>query len=151
MMRQVDRVVKFADVSFNSEIDVISKLSAAARSAGRTPAAPSGGMGGRGPGGQGAAPSGGPSPEAMRQRMAEAMERSFSEFRGSLTAAQQATWDAELRALSTARRGTLWKLVDGKPQSVAVRLGASDGTVTEVSGDIAEGDAVITGQERPAA
>jgi HlyD family secretion protein len=108
-------------------------------------------MGGRGPGGQGATPTGGPSPEAMRQRMAEAMERSFADFRASLSPAQQATWDAELRTLATARRGTLWKLVDGKPQAVAVRIGASDGTVTEVSGDIAEGDPVITGQERPAA
>ncbi|MBW8367710.1 MAG: efflux RND transporter periplasmic adaptor subunit [Arenimonas sp.] len=122
---------------------------AAARMAGRAPANPAGGWGGRG--GQGAAPAGGPSPEAMRQRMAEAMQRSFAEFRGSLAPAQQATWDAELRALSTARRGTVWKLVDGKPQSVTVRLGASDGTVTEVGGDIAEGEQVITGAERPAA
>jgi len=126
---------------------------AAARTAGRAPAAPPGGMGGggRGPSGQAAAASGGPSPEAMRQRMAEAMERNFVEFRASLSDEQQTTWDAELRAISTARRGTLWKLVDGQPQSVAVRLGASDGTVTEVNGDIAEGDAVIIGQERPAA
>ena len=125
---------------------------AAARAAGRAPAAASGGWGGRGgQGGQGAAPAGGPSPEAMRQRMAEAMQRSFAEFRDSLSPAQQATWDAELRALSTARRGTVWKLVDGKPQSITVRLGASDGTVTEVGGDIAEGDQVITGAERPAA
>jgi HlyD family secretion protein len=123
---------------------------AAARAAGRVPTPAPGGMGGRGPGGQGAAPAGGPSPEAMRQRMAEAMQRSFAEFRASLSPDQQATWDAELRALSTARRGVLWTLVDGKPQPVAVRLGASDGTVTEVSGDIAEGDQVITGQERPA-
>jgi HlyD family secretion protein len=125
---------------------------AAARMAGRATAAPTGGMGGRGgPGGQGPAPAGGPSPEAMRQRMAEAMQRSFADFRASLSPAQQATWDAELRTLSTARRGTLWKLVDGKPQSITVRLGASDGTVTEVGGDIAEGDEFITGQERPAA
>ncbi len=122
---------------------------AAARMAGRPPANTGGGWGGRG--GQGAAPTGGPSPEAMRQRMAEAMQRSFAEFRASLSPTQQSTWDAELRTLSTARRGTVWKLVDGKPQSFAVRLGASDGTVTEVGGDIAEGDAVITGQERPAA
>ncbi|MCX7034422.1 MAG: efflux RND transporter periplasmic adaptor subunit [Arenimonas sp.] len=124
---------------------------AAARMAGRTPPS-TGGWGGRGgQGGQGAAPAGGPSPEAMRQRMAEAMERSFGDFRASLSPEQQATWDAELRTLSTARRGTVWKLVDGKPQPVTVRLGASDGTVTEVGGDIAEGDQVITGAERPAA
>ena len=125
---------------------------AAARMAGRAAASTGGGWGGRGgPGGQGGAPAGGPSPEAMRQRMAEAMQRSFGDFRNSLSPAQRATWDAELRVLSTARRGTLWKLVEGKPQPVTVRLGASDGTVTEVGGDIVEGDEVITGQERPAA
>ena len=32
-------------------------------------------------------------------------------------------------------------LVDGKPQPVPVRLGVSDGTVTEVAGELAEGDA----------
>lgn len=35
MLSQIDRVVRHADVSFNTEIDVIRKLSAAARSAGR--------------------------------------------------------------------------------------------------------------------
>ncbi|MFY2764055.1 efflux RND transporter periplasmic adaptor subunit [Arenimonas sp. MALMAid1274] len=126
---------------------------AAARAAGRAATPPQGGGMGRGPGGgQGQAAGGaGPSPEAMRQRMAEAMNRSFAAFRASLSPEQQGRWDAELRALATARRGTVWKLVDGVPTAVAVRLGASDGTVTEVGGDIAEGDQVITGQERPAA
>ena len=87
----------------------------------------------------------------MRQRMADAMMRSFADFRASLSARQQSDWDEQLRALATARRGTLWRLVDGEPQPVTVRVGASDGSVTEVSGGIAEGDAVITGQERPAA
>lgn len=36
MLSQVDRVVTFADVSFNTEVDVISKLSSAAREANRT-------------------------------------------------------------------------------------------------------------------
>jgi HlyD family secretion protein len=121
---------------------------AAARSGGRPP-----GTGGASPqGGAGAAPAtGGPPPEAMRQRMAEAMVRGFAEFRATLSPEQQARWDGELRALGTARRGQVWKRVAGKPVQVAVRLGASDGTVTEVSGDIAEGDEVIEGQERPAA
>lgn len=126
---------------------------AAARLANRTgTASGTGGGFGRGPGGgQGAgANAGAPSPEAMRQRLAEAMNRSFAAFRDSLSPDQQARWDNELRALATARRGTLWKLVDGVPQAVTVRLGASDGTVTEVAGELAEGDAVITGQERPA-
>ena len=123
----------------------------AARPTGTT--ATTGGGFGRGPGGgQGAGTAAGaPSPEAMRQRLAEAMNRSFAAFRASLSPEQQARWDNELRALATARRGTVWKLVDGEPQAVNVRLGASDGTVTEVSGELSEGDAVITGQERPAA
>jgi HlyD family secretion protein len=121
---------------------------AAARSGGRPPGA----SGGAPQGGAGAAPAaGGPPPEAMRQRMAEAMVRGFAEFRATLSPEQQARWDGELRALGTARRGNVWKLVAGKPVQVAVRLGASDGTVTEVSGEIAEGDEVIVGQERPAA
>ena len=37
--------------------------------------------------------------------------------------------------------------VDGKPQLAMVRLGASDGSATEISGrDIAEGDVVIAGE-----
>lgn len=39
---------------------------------------------------------------------------------------------------------TLWVLRDGAPVSVTVTVGQSDGRVTEVSGDIREGDAVIT-------
>jgi HlyD family secretion protein len=117
---------------------------AAARAAARPAGAPAG-AGGPPAGG------GGPSPEAMRQRMAEAMNRSFADFRATLSPAQQARWDEELRALATARRGVVWVLDQGQPRAVPVRLGASDGTVTEVSGELAEGEAVITGQERPAA
>jgi HlyD family secretion protein len=121
---------------------------AAARAGGRPPGA----GGGPPQGGAGAAPSGGgPPPEAIRQRMAEAMVRGFADFRATLSPQQQARWDSELRALGTVRRGNVWKLVAGKPVQVSVRLGASDGTVTEVSGDITEGDTVIVGQERPAA
>ena len=126
---------------------------AAARQAARQSTGNTGGGFGRGPGGgpsQGGT-AGAPSPEAMRQRMAEAMTRSFATFRASLSAEQQLAWDGQLRALATARRGTVWKLVDGRPQAATVRVGASDGTVTEVSGEIAEGDVVIVGQERPAA
>jgi HlyD family secretion protein len=125
---------------------------AAARQAARQSGQNSGGFGrGQGGGQSSGAAAGAPSPEAMRQRMAEAMMRSFADFRASLSTEQQSAWDGQLRTLATARRGTVWKLVDGRPQAVTVRVGASDGTVTEVSGGIAEGDAVITGQERPAA
>ena len=56
-----------------------------------------------------------------------------------------------MRALATARRGLVWTLVEGRLQPVPVRLGASDGTVTEIAGAIEEGTVVVVGQERPAA
>lgn len=110
------------------------------------------GFGGRGGGQRGGSgdATGGPSQEAMRQRMAEAMTRTFAAFRASLTAEQQQRWDAGLRALATARRGVVWKLAGDQPQAVTVRLGASDGSVTEIAGGVAEGDVVLVGQERPA-
>lgn len=105
--------------------------------------APQGGMAGNGNAG------GAPSVEAMRARMAEAMARNFADFRASLDPAQQKRWDAGLREMATVRRGTLWRQAETGLQPVPVRLGASDGTVTEVSG-IEEGQVVVTGQERRA-
>ncbi|MGH8078559.1 MAG: hypothetical protein ACREPE_14720, partial [Lysobacter sp.] len=87
---------------------------------------------------------------AMRQRMQERFNQQFASFRASLDPQQQARWDSEITALLTARRAPLYKLVDGKPQAVMVRLGASDGSWTEVSGDIAQGDEVVVGSERAA-
>lgn len=84
----------------------------------------------------------------MRQRMQERFRQQFATFRATLTPAQQAQWDAEINALVSARRAPLYRLVDGKPQPVTVRVGASDGSFTEVSGDVAEGDVVITGSGR---
>ena len=52
--------------------------------------------------------------------------------------------------LVSARRAPLYRLVNGKPQPVTVRLGASDGSFTEISGEVAEGDTVITGSGRSA-
>lgn len=99
----------------------------------------------------GAAGNGGamPSPEAMRARMIEALERNFADFRASLDERQRADWDAGLKAMASARRGTLWTLAGGELVAVPVRLGVSDGTLTEVSG-IEEGTEVVTGQERRA-
>ena len=42
------------------------------------------------------------------------------------------------------------QLVDGRREAVQVRLGASDGSMTEVSGNLSEGDLIVTG-ERAAA
>jgi HlyD family secretion protein len=68
-----------------------------------------------------------------------------------LDPAKQQRWDEALAAMATARRAPLYKLVDGKPQQVQVQVGASDGSNTEVSGDIREGDQVIVGAARVAA
>ena len=86
----------------------------------------------------------------MRQRVQERFRQQFAAFRATLTPAQQAQWDAELLALVSARRAPLYRLVNGKPQPVTVRLGASDGSFTEISGEVAEGDTVITGSGRSA-
>jgi HlyD family secretion protein len=109
---------------------------------------------GRGPGGsaprdasseaQGANP-------AMRQRMQERFQQQFAAFRSSLDADQRARWDSAVAALLNARRAPLYRLVDGKPRQLTVRVGASDGSSTEVAGPVHEGDLVIVGAQHPAA
>jgi HlyD family secretion protein len=100
-----------------------------------------------GPGG-GQRRAGGGDAGAFRQRMVERMTQQFGAFRATLTPAQQQRWDAGLVELAAARRAPLYKLVDGVPKMVMVRVGASDGSTTEVSGPVAEGDVVVTGAER---
>jgi HlyD family secretion protein len=86
----------------------------------------------------------------MRQRMAERFNQQFAAFKATLDDDQKAQWDREIAALLGSRRAPLYKLVAGKPQAVTVRVGASDGSYTEVSGDIREGDEVIVGSGRGA-
>ena len=82
--------------------------------------------------------------------MGERMKQNFSEFRASLPEAQQQQWDAALAALTAGKRAPVYKLVDGKPEQLIVRLGASDGTKTEVlGGELKQGDQVIVGSARP--
>ena len=127
---------------------------AAARTAAAAPATNGGSTlfgGGRGMGGGGTRPGGaGGNDGAMRQRMQERFNQQFAAFRATLDVPQQARWDAYMAALVTARRAPLYKLVAGKPEMVTVRVGASDGSWTEVSGDIRAGDEVITGSGRAA-
>jgi len=128
------------------------KQRAAARRSAPPAAAPSGGVslfGGRG-GGQQRGNGGGDSANqgAMRQRMLERMTQQFATFRATLAPAQQQQWDSAIAGLASARRAPLYLLVAGKPKQVMVRIGASDGTNTEVSGDIHAGDQVIVGAER---
>lgn len=82
----------------------------------------------------------------MRQRMGQRLQQEFAAFRATLDAPRQAAWDAALAGLLNARRATVYKLVDGVPRATAVRIGASDGTDTELSGDVREGDLLVTGE-----
>lgn len=108
--------------------------------------------GGRGPGGgnnnRNAGRGAGAMSGAARQRMLERFNQQFGGFRDSLSEAQRKQWDGEVAALVSARRVPLYKLVKGQPQAVVVRVGASDGSWTEVSGNIAEGDEVVVGTGR---
>jgi HlyD family secretion protein len=83
----------------------------------------------------------------MRQRMAERFKEDFAAFRATLDDRQKATWDAALSGLLNARRAPLYRLVDGQPQMVMVRIGASDGSNTEISGGgLKPGDQIVTGE-----
>ncbi len=104
-------------------------------------------FGGRG-GGSRAGGAGGALQAQLRQRMLERYQQDFAGFRATLDDAGRAQWDAAVSALVGARRAPLYKLVANRPQMVMVRIGASDGTSTEVSGNIKAGDLVITGERR---
>jgi HlyD family secretion protein len=83
----------------------------------------------------------------IRQRTAERFKADFAAFRALLDEAQRQQWDAALNALLSAKRATVYRLVDGKPQPLMARIGASDGSSTEVSGGgLKEGDAIVTGE-----
>jgi len=109
-------------------------------------------FGGRGGGGRRGGGNGGDAGNqgAMRQRMLERYRQQFTAFRATLDPARQQRWDEALAAMASARRAPLYRLVDGKPVQVQVRIGASDGSNTEVAGDIHEGDVVIVGASRAA-
>jgi len=97
-------------------------------------------------------------PEADR---AKAMERNRAEQREKINALlnpEQQKRYAEMAAESQANRasgsggsGRIWVLDgDGKPKSIAVRLGLTDGAMTELlSGEINEGAEVIVGSGAP--
>lgn len=112
-----------------------------------------GGGGGRGgPGGAGGpvmigGPGAGNMQAQMRQRMADRFKEDFATFRATLDDAQKKQWDAAISNLVNAKRVQIYKLVDGAPQGVMVRLGASDGTDTEISGGgLKAGDPIVTGE-----
>ncbi|PJJ97122.1 efflux transporter periplasmic adaptor subunit [Lysobacteraceae bacterium NML03-0222] len=82
----------------------------------------------------------------IRARMRERMQRQFAQFRSTLDDEQRAQWDSAMDALLNANRAPLYLLVDGRPRRVMARIGASDGSSTEISGDFQAGDAVISGE-----
>jgi len=86
----------------------------------------------------------------IRQRMMDRFQQTFAGFTATLDADQRAQWNRTLAATVGATRVTVYRLVDGRREAVPVRLGASDGSTTEVSGALSEGDAIVTG-ERAAA
>ena len=115
---------------------------------------PSGGslFGGRGPGGgQNGGSGGGAMSPQIRQRMLERFNQQFGAFRASLDDDQRAQWDAGLKALLNARRAPVYRLVQGRPEMVMLRVGASDGSSSEVSGGLQAGDEVIVGTQVAAA
>lgn len=97
-------------------------------------------------GGQGGAPDASMQAQ-MRARMRDRFNQQFAAFTATLDDTQKSKWNAAMEAQLNAKRVTVYKLANGKPVAVTVRLGASDGSSTEVSGPgIAEGDQVITGE-----
>jgi HlyD family secretion protein len=86
----------------------------------------------------------------MRQRMLERFQQNFATFLGTLDESQRQAVQRQLSSLSSARRVTVYRLESGKPVPVQVRLGASDGTSTEISGGVKEGDQLVTGERASA-
>lgn len=86
----------------------------------------------------------------IRQRMMDRFQQTFAGFAATLDANQRAQWNRTLAATVGATRVTVYRLVDRNREAVPVRLGASDGSSTEVSGGVSEGDLIVTG-ERAAA
>jgi len=82
----------------------------------------------------------------IRQRMTDRFQQTFAGFTATLDADQRAQWNRTLAATVGATRVTVYRLVDGRREAVPVRLGASDGSMTEASGALTEGDLIVTGE-----
>ena len=83
----------------------------------------------------------------MRARMRDRMSQQFAAFVATLDDSQRGKWNAGVDAQVNAKRVVAYLLVNGKPQPVMIKVGASDGTATEVSGrSLKEGDTIISGE-----
>ncbi len=82
------------------------------------------------------------------KRFAERFAKAFAEVREQLSAEQQIGWDQHIQSLFNAKRATVYVLENAEPKAIEVRLGASDGSKTEVVGGLSEGQQVIVGSAR---
>ncbi|WP_372015597.1 efflux RND transporter periplasmic adaptor subunit [Pseudoxanthomonas sp. 10H] len=82
----------------------------------------------------------------MRQRMLDRFQQNFARFLATLDDARRQAVQRQLASLAGARRVTVYRLEAGKPVPVQVRVGASDGSSTEISGPVKEGDLLVTGE-----
>ena len=128
--------------AFDEAIAAIQARQEARRAA---PAEQNGGGPGFGPRGGGGAPSAAMSSQ-IRQRMLQRYRDDFAGFRASLDEGQARRWDAAVASLVGATRTTVYRLSAGGPEPVMVRVGASDGTMTEISGGVQAGDVLVTGE-----
>ena len=104
-----------------------------------------------GQGGPGFGPQGGGAPSSamasqLRQRMLQRYREDFAAFRATLDDDQARRWDSTVANLVGATRATVYRLAAGQPEPVMVRVGATDGTATEISGGVQEGDLLVTGE-----
>ncbi|AKC87379.1 efflux RND transporter periplasmic adaptor subunit [Pseudoxanthomonas suwonensis] len=82
----------------------------------------------------------------MRQRTLERFQQNFAGFLGTLDESQRQAFEREIAALAGARRVMVHRLENGKAVPVQVRVGVSDGSSTEISGGVKEGDLLVTGE-----
>jgi len=89
-------------------------------------------------------------PDARRQQAQAGRQRLIARLNAVLTPDQRARLAALRGNAAAGQAATVWvQEGDAPPRAVQLRIGLSDGSVTEIiSGDIAEGAAVIIGQER---
>ncbi len=115
---------------------ILQRAQQEARAAGGAQARTSGGRG------QG----GGARSRGANPARAAAFNKAFDEIKPLLRPEQQTQLEIlRGRFAGGGGRGTVWVLVDGKPEQRQVRIGATDGSYTEILSGLREGDQVITG------
>jgi HlyD family secretion protein len=103
---------------------------------------------GQGSGASAGAGQGAPGGGNGGRRFAERFAKAFEDVRAALSPEQQAQWDQQIQALFNAKRATVYVLEKGEPVAVEIRLGATDGSRSEVIGGLSNGQMVIVGSAR---